>query len=118
MVLVMLALLAVQVGTGLCSNDDALAEGPLFRYVGKDRSDWLSRIHGLNFTLIEIVIVAHIVAILTYAVLKRHDLVRPMITGRKHLPEWMTPPHLVSPLRALVLFVIAISAVSVFVNVL
>jgi tryptophan-rich sensory protein len=78
----------------------------------------LSRIHGLNFTLIEIVIVAHIVAILTYAVLKRHDLVRPMITGRKHLPEWMTPPHLVSPLRALVLFVIAISAVSVFVNVL
>jgi cytochrome b len=118
MVLVMLALLAVQVGTGLCSNDDALAEGPLFRYVGKDRSDWLSRIHGLNFTLIEIVIVAHIVAILTYAVLKRHDLVRPMITGRKYLPEWMTPPRLVSPLRALVLFVIAIVAVSVFVNVL
>ena len=118
MVLVMLALLIVQVGTGLCSNDDALAEGPLFRYVGKDRSDWMSRIHGLNFTLIEIVIVAHIVAILTYAVLKRHDLVRPMITGRKYLPEWMTPPRLVSPLRALVLFVIAIAAVSVFVNVL
>jgi cytochrome b len=67
MVLVMLALLVLQVATGLCSNDDALAEGPLFRYVGKDRSDWLSRIHGLNFTLIEIVIVAHIVAILTYA---------------------------------------------------
>ena len=60
MVLVMLALLAVQVGTGLCANDDGVAEGPLFHYVGKDCSDWLSRIHGVNFTLIEIVIVAHI----------------------------------------------------------
>ena len=40
MVLVGWRCFAVQVGTGLPS-DDALA-GPLFRYVGKDRSDWLS----------------------------------------------------------------------------
>ena len=119
MVLVMLALLAVQVGTGLCSNDDALAEGPLFRLCrqgserladahpraqlhpdrGRDRARTSSRSR-------------------TYAVLKRHDLVRPMITGRKYLPEWITPPRLASPLRALVLFVIAVAAVGVFVNVL
>ncbi len=118
MVLLMLALLAVQVGTGLCANDDALSEGPLVYYVGKQWSDSLSRIHGINFTLIEIAISLHVLAILTYAVLKRHDLVRPMITGRKYLPTWITPPNHASPLRAVMLFVIAAAAVGLLVNAL
>ena len=50
--------------------------------------------------------------------LKRHDLVRPMITGRKHLPEALHRPALVSPMRAVVLFAIAAVAVGVFVNAL
>jgi len=54
MVILLLALLCVQVGTGLCSNDDILVEGPLAAYFGKDRSDWLTHIHHVNFTLIEI----------------------------------------------------------------
>jgi cytochrome b len=116
MVLVMLALLAVQVTTGLCANDDGDTEGPLFNRVGKDLSDWLSHIHSINFILIQIVVVMHVAAVLTYAVVKRHDLVRPMITGRKHLPAWMTPPGFASPLRALVLFALAVAAVTIFVN--
>ena len=107
MVLAMLALLAVQVATGLCANDDADTEGPLFSYVGKDRSDWLSHIHAVNFKLIQIAVLLHIVRHPRLCGLKRHDLVRPMITGRKHLPEAMTPPTLVHPLRAIVLFAIA-----------
>ena len=116
MVLVMLILLAVQAATGLCANDDADTEGPLFNYVGKDWSDWLSHIHAVNFKLIQIAVLAHIVAILAYAALKRHDLVRPMITGRKHLPDTMTPPALVSPVRAVVLFAIAACVVGLFIN--
>jgi len=111
MVLVMLAMLAVQVGTGLCANDDAFLEGPLFRYVGKVWSDRLTRVHGFNFTLIQIAVVAHVLAIFAYAVLKRHDLVRPMITGRKFLPVGTRAPRLVSPLWALVIFAIAFGAV-------
>ena len=116
MVLVMLALLAVQVATGLCANDDANTEGPLARYVGKDWSDWLSHIHAVNFKLIKIAVVAHVVAILAYAVLKRHDLVRPMITGRKDLPDRVTPPALVSPVRAILLLAVAAGIVGLFVN--
>lgn len=116
MVLVMLALLAVQVATGLCANDDGDTEGPLFRYVGKDWSDWLSHIHAMNFQLIKLAVLAHVAAILAYVVLKRHDLVRPMITGRKHLPGSLAPPVLVSPLRAVVLFAIAAGIVAAFVN--
>jgi cytochrome b len=118
MVLAMLALLAVQVTTGLCANDDAATEGPLFRYVGKDWSDWLSHIHAVNFKLIQLAVLVHVGAILAYAVLKRHDLVRPMITGRKHLPDAATPPALVHPVRAIVLFAIAVAAVGLFANAL
>jgi cytochrome b len=114
MVLVMLALLAVQAATGLFANDDGDTEGPLFGYVSKERSDWLSHIHAVNFTLIELAALAHIAAVLAYAVLKRHDLVRPMITGRKHLPDELTPPVLVSPVRAVVLLAIAAGIVGVF----
>ncbi len=97
MVLLMLVLLAVQAATGLCANDDIAAEGPLAKYVGKDRSDWLSHIHAVNFKLIQIAVAAHIAAIVIYAVMKRHDLVRPMITGRKHLPDAGRPRRHCAP---------------------
>jgi cytochrome b len=117
MVLVMLALLAVQVATGLFANDDGDTEGPLFKYISKERSDWLSHIHAVNFTLIQIAVLLHAAAILVYAVVKRHDLVRPMITGRKPLPPGISAPAFASPMRALVVFVIAVSLVGVAVNV-
>ena len=118
MVLAMLAILAVQVATGLCANDDGNTEGPLFKYVGKDRSDWLSHIHAVNFTIIQIAVALHIVAVLIYLGLKRHDLIRPMITGRKPLPDTLPPPVLVSPLRAVVLFAVAAVVVGVAANAL
>jgi cytochrome b len=107
MVLGMLVLLAVQVGTGLYANDDVLTEGPLAETVGKSTSDWLSHIHVLNFKLIEIAVAAHVLAVLTYAVVKRHDLVRPMLTGRKRLPATLRAPVMVSSWVALALVVVA-----------
>jgi cytochrome b len=118
MVLVLLLLLAVQVGTGLCANDDIMTEGPLFNYVGKQWSDWLTHIHSVNFVCLEIAVGLHLLAIATYAVLKQHNLVGPMITGRKRLPANLAAPRLANPVWALVLFVVAIVAVGVFVNVL
>ena len=114
MVLLMLALLCVQAGTGLFSNDlddGGDTEGPLMHLVGKDRSDWFGHIHSLNFKLIEAVIVLHILAILTYAVLKRHDLVRPMLTGTKLMPADLAAPRLVNPIWALLTLAVAAGAV-------
>ncbi len=96
MVLLMLVLLAIQVGTGLCANDDIAREGPLASIVGKEWSDWLTRIHGINFTVLQVAVVLHLLAITAYAALKRQDLVRPMITGTKRLPVTMPPPRLAS----------------------
>jgi cytochrome b len=112
MVLVMLGLLAVQVVTGLGSNDDVMTEGPYAHLVGKERSDWLTHVHHLNFTLIEIVILLHVLAIAAYALLKGHNLVRPMITGKKRMPGATRAPRMASPLLAACL--LALSIVIVF----
>ncbi|HVZ08581.1 cytochrome b/b6 domain-containing protein [Rhodopila sp.] len=112
MVLLMLALIGVQAGTGLFANDDIMTEGPLMHLVGKDRSDWLTHIHGLNFTLIQAVVVLHVLAILVYLVLKRQNLLRPMITGTKAMPAGMAPPRLRSPLLALATLVVAAGIVA------
>ena len=100
MVLALLALLVVQVVTGLCSNDDVMMEGPLAKYVGKDLSDRLGTIHSINFKLIELAVLAHVCAVLAYAVFKRQNLVWPMITGIKRLPASIRAPRMASPLLA------------------
>jgi len=116
MVLVLLALLLVQAGTGLFSNDDVMTDGPLAHLVGKSRSDWFSYIHDKTFTLIEIAIVLHVAAVLTYAVLKRHDLVRPMLTGRKRLPAALGAPRIASLWLAIPVLAVAALVVVLLVN--
>jgi cytochrome b len=107
MVLVLLGLLLAQVFTGLAANDDIAFEGPLARLVGKEWSNWLTGRHHFLFQLIQIAAGLHILAILTYAVLKRHDLVRPMITGKKRMPGAMRAPRIVSSVLALVVWGVA-----------
>jgi len=116
MVLVLLALLLVQTLTGLCANDDIMNEGPLAHVVGKSWSNRLSNIHSINFTLIEIAIALHVLAVLAYAVLKRQDLVRPMVTGRKRLPAGMRGPWIASPWLAIPLLALAAGVVALLVN--
>ncbi len=111
MVLLLLALLAVQVGTGLCANDDIDREGPLAKYVGKAWSDRLTELHSINFTVLQIVVALHVVAIAAYALLKRQDLVRPMVTGWKRMPPGMRAPRMASPLLAIGVLMVAALAV-------
>ncbi len=111
MVLAMLLVLCVQVGTGLFSNDDGATYGPLTNLVSKETSDRLSGYHGLNFYVLLTLIVLHVLAIIAYAVVKRHDLVRPMITGKKKLPAATRAPRMASPLLALAVLVVAVLAV-------
>jgi cytochrome b len=112
MVLVMLALVGVQAGTGLFANDDLLTEGPLMHFVSKSQSDWLSHVHSLNFKLVEAVIVLHLLAVLAYAVLKRQNLLWPMITGTKRLPVGTISPRLASPALAVAVLVLAVGVVA------
>ncbi len=118
MVLVMLALVGVQAGTGLFANDlddGGNTEGPLMHLVSKDQSDWLGHIHALNFNLVEAVILLHVLAIVAYAALKRQNLVRPMLTGTKSMPPDATAPRMVSAAWALVVLAVAAAVVAAIV---
>lgn len=107
MVLVMLLALCVQAGTGLFANDDGVNDGPLFPLVGKALSDQISSVHSVNWNLIMALIALHLVAIASYALVKRHDLVRPMVTGWKTLPADLPRPRLASSWLALAVLAVA-----------
>jgi cytochrome b len=116
MVLGILAILAIQVATGLGSNDDVMTEGPLALRLGKERSDWFTHLHHLNFTLIQIVVVLHVLAVIGYRVLKGHNLVLPMITGKKRLPGNARAPRMMHAGVGLAAFAVSVVAVVLFVR--
>ena len=113
MVLILLGDLGLQVGLGLFSNDDVVNEGPLAHLVGKAWSDRLTAYHAYNFNVILGLIALHVLAIIAYAGIKKHNLLRPMITGRKRLPGATRQPRMASSLVALLL--VALSACLVWV---
>jgi cytochrome b len=86
-IVAMLMALLVQAGTGLFANDDILTEGPLFHWVSKDTSDWLTRIHHMNQNILIGLVALHLGAIVFYWVVKRENLIAPMITGCKRWSE-------------------------------
>ena len=103
MVLVMLVLLAIQAGSGLFNTQhhgSGAAAGPLAHYLSKESGTVAQTVHAVTFNLLLFVIVLHIAAILVYRLVKKHDLVRPMITGVKRLPAATRQPRMASPLIA------------------
>lgn len=107
MVLILLADLGVQAGTGLFSNDQGFDEGPLAHLVSDHASNVISRIHSVNFTILLVLIGLHVLAVIAYAMIKRQDLVRPMITGKKRLPAATRQPRLAHPLLAALVLLVA-----------
>jgi cytochrome b len=82
-VMLMLAVLLVQAGTGLFANDDIATEGPLAKLISKATSDRITSIHDLNSDLLYALIGLHLAAIAFYFLVKRENLVKPMFTGLK-----------------------------------
>ena len=90
-VLALLALLAIQAGTGLFSNDDIAFTGPLADLAGSALSNRLTSIHQLLSNFLLGLLVLHIVAIGFYVIFKKDNLVRPMITGWKEVQKTADP---------------------------
>jgi len=82
-VFALLGLIAWQVGSGLFSNDDIAFEGYLADLIGKDSSDWLTGLHRQGLWFIVGLVGLHVSAVLFYRLVRRQDLIGPMITGRK-----------------------------------
>jgi cytochrome b len=109
----LLGLLAVQAGTGLFSNDDIAFDGPLSGLVEKARSDSLTGLHHTLSHVLLVLLGLHIVAIAFYLLVKKHNLIKPMVTG------WMnargrrapTPTRDGSPLGLAIALLVAVAAV-------
>ncbi|HMN46111.1 MAG TPA: cytochrome b/b6 domain-containing protein [Povalibacter sp.] len=82
-VIALLALVAAQVATGLYANDDIAFAGPLSASVGKSTSDALTGWHEQIFYVLAGFIGLHVLAIIFYLLVRRSNLVTPMITGSK-----------------------------------
>lgn len=81
-VFAMLGLLSWQAVSGLFTTDDIAFTGPLYRLVSSSLSSDLTRLHKLGMWFIISLIVLHILAIIAHAMLKKHNLVKPMLTGK------------------------------------
>lgn len=110
-VLAILAVLLVQVGTGLFAVDiDAFEGGPLSDRVSFDLGRQIAEWHELSFRVLQALVVLHVAAVLFYWVWKRTNLVAAMVTGKRTLPA---DPGLVrAPVWRLVSGVILAAAVA------
>jgi cytochrome b len=81
----LLGLLMTQAATGLFANDDIAFTGPLFSLVGEAWSGRLTAWHRQLSDVLFVLIGLHVAAIVFYAIVKRNNLVKPMVTGWKEL---------------------------------
>ncbi len=120
MVVVLLALLFAQALSGLFANHDPgfsySQHGPLALKVGEATSESLSALHLAIQRYLLLAIALHVLAIMFYKVVKGHELVMPMLTGEKLLPEGISAPRPAPGRLALGLLVLAGSAVFLFIR--
>ena len=118
MVIALLVAMLFQAGSGLFTNDDILADGPLVRHISKDLSDSISSLHRRGWWVVVGLSVVHILAVASYLVLFRENLVYPMFHGRKSLPAGTVnaaSAHASTP-RALILLALSAAFVWWIVN--
>ncbi|MCQ8105777.1 cytochrome b/b6 domain-containing protein [Methylomonas sp. SURF-2] len=95
-VLALLSVLLILVGSGLFANDDIAFEGPLYSLIDKDLSDKLSGWHIRAVNVLLILVAIHVTAIGFYQHVKKNDLIKPMLTGKKKLPGTLAPTAVAS----------------------
>ena len=73
------------------ANDDIMLEGPLAHLVSYDTSRSITSIHKLGKYMIGALVLTHIAAIVFY-LMRKKNLILPMITGNKTLSTDSTVP--------------------------
>ena len=113
-VFALLAVLLLQVSSGLMSDDEISNAGPLSRFVSgylvSNATDYHKNIG--KFILLGLALL-HVAAIFFYLFKKKENLISPMVTGDKQLPLPMPPTRddARSRLLALLLFLSALGSV-------
>jgi len=113
MVALLVALMLGETLSGLYVGNDIAEEGPFSERVPAALANLIDVLHDrFLWDALIVAVAVHLLAILAYATVKRHNLLAPMITGRKLLPPGTPPPRMRNPARALL--VLAGSAAAAF----
>ncbi len=118
MVLLLLGLLLGETLSGLYVANDVADQGPLTELTPARIANAITALHWIFWDLLLAAVALHVLAIAIYAIAKGHDLLTPMITGRKNLPPDVPHPRIGSLVRASALLAASALAVAVLVNVL
>jgi Cytochrome b len=111
-VLALLTVVALQVISGLFANDEIFNQGPLANYVSDRTSAIFTFYHTtIGQPLIYVLVGLHLAAIAYYAVIKRENLVRPMLTGDIDTVAGVTSARDTWGLRLLALVIVAAGGV-------
>ncbi len=104
----LLTLLALQVSLGLFAQDtDGVKSGPLNYLVTWDTAKALSEAHEVGFNLILALVALHLAAIFYYRVMRREDLISPMVTGQRRFAVPVAAPRMAPLWRAAVCAMLA-----------
>lgn len=107
-VVALLAILSVQVGLGLLAQDeDGLVAGPLNHLVSYETAEVLTDWHHWLFDFIVALIALHIATVLYYQLVRRSNLIGPMLTGRKAVPAGTAEPRRAEAIALVTALVIA-----------
>ncbi|HEX5634213.1 MAG TPA: cytochrome b/b6 domain-containing protein [Gemmatimonadales bacterium] len=107
MVLLMLAVLAVQATSGLFVDDEIATQGPLAARASGEVVGRMSELHEDNQWVIVGVVSLHVLAILAYRFALRVSLVPAMWHGRAPVPPGVAPPRMRPTALAAALLAIA-----------
>lgn len=114
-VLAMLSFLLAQVASGLISDDEIAAAGPLTRFVANATVQQASNYHvNIGKIILIILVVTHLLAIVFYWVKKRENLIKPMLHGDKVLPPNVLATRDTASSRAMAFIILAVCAVAVY----
>ena len=84
-VFALLIVLLAQVGSGLISDDEIASAGPLVRFVSGATSNIATNYHtNIGKWIILVLVLLHVAAILFY-LWRKQNLIKPMLSGDKHL---------------------------------
>ena len=111
-VLALLAMLSIQVGLGLfAADEDGLLSGPLSDLIDEETVETVTDLHESSFEVLKWLIVLHVAAIVYYLLVRRKNLVGPMLSGRTAAPRGTLPMVRAGAARFLVAAAIAGGAV-------
>lgn len=85
MVIAMLVIILLQAISGLFTSDDILFNGPYANWASKEWQSFWQSLHHQLFDWILILVGLHIAAVIVHQLVLKHNIVLPMLTGKKAL---------------------------------